>query len=122
MASGTIRKLFPSLETVGTEYLTNEMFLGKPVYAKIISYGALTANTDSIKEFFTVANNPGHIVRYTAWATLGSSVYYAPYNDGTRILSVNAYWYNSNYWRCRLQLKSNQNMTDAYGCVWYTKE
>lgn len=126
MATGTIPNPVPTLETVGTEYLTNEKFLGKPVYAKIISFGSLTANTDSVKEFRTLGStvvNPGHVVRWTAWATASATVVaYAPYDDGTAVLTGRALWYKATYWRCRLVLKSNVAMTDAYGCVWYTLE
>ena len=130
MATGTIPNPTPTLETPSTEYLTNEKFFGSPVYAKIISLGALTANTPLTREFFTLGSavvNPGKIVRWTAFATAQANVVvYAPYDDEAQnnrvILTARAYWYKSTYWRCRLTLKSSVDMTDAYGCVWYTKE
>ena len=126
MASGTIPNPTPTLETPSTEYLTNEKFFGSPVYAKIISLGALTANTPLTREFFTLGSavvNPGKIVRWTAFATATSNVItYAPYDDGSTQFTARAYWYKSTYWRCRLTILSNIDMTDVYGCVWYTKE
>lgn len=123
------RWIDPPMEA-GTEYLLAEQYRGKDVYCKCMIFGAnndgsIAANTTSTKEFVTGLTNPGHIVRGYAYGDLNDSNHiHLPFKDSSNHeVNVRMYYYKGGgTWRARLAIDTNSELTNVYGCLWYTKD
>lgn len=98
---------------LGNEYRTAERFNGKPVYAKMVSFGALPNNTS--KQISSGISNMDALVDYSAYAAVG----------GSCISLVNLYYiYDLRVGNNYIYVQTNDDMsgwTECYFTLKYTK-
>lgn len=98
---------------LGNEYRTAERFNGKPVYAKMVSFGSLPNNTS--KQISSGVSNMDALVDYSAYAAVG----------GSCISLVNLYYiYDLRVGNNYIYVQTNDDMsgwTECYFTLKYTK-
>lgn len=106
---------------VGTEYRTTERYLGKPVYVKAVSVGAMPAASGASNRI-QVGFNPSNlekIVRWEGTVTDGTMVCTLPVHASNgMVVGLYGYWYSG-----IIYIESNGDYSGYSGTLtfWYTK-
>ena len=105
---------------LGEEYRTTERYNGKPVYAKAVSVGDISANTLVVANSFS--NGGEAVVRCYAIAKYASAIVTSPQNSLFNCtLVANGFIYTTSNNQVRVYIKSDSNMTDCVAVAYYTK-
>ena len=106
---------------VGVEYRTTERYLGKPVYVKAVSVGAMPAASGASNRIM-VGFNPSNlekIVRWEGTVTDGTMVCTLPVDASNgMVVGLYGYWYSG-----IIYIESNGDYSGYSGTLtfWYTK-
>lgn len=106
---------------VGVEYRTTERYLGKPVYVKAVSVGAMPAASGASNRIM-VGFNPSNlekIVRWEGTVTDGTMVCTLPVHASNgMVVGLYGYWYSG-----IIYIESNGDYSGYSGTLtfWYTK-
>ena len=114
--------LNPPME-LGVEYRTTERHLGKPVYCKLIDFGAVPAvNTNKTVDFAGLGIS--RIISWTGNADIGGSTFALPYHEiGRKVNNASIYVF-VNYTGITLRTDDQwfaENGGTAQCTIWYTK-
>ena len=112
----------PPME-LGTEYRTTERYLGKPVYCKLIDFGAVpAANANKTVDFAGL--DISRIISWTGNVDVGGNTFALPYHEiGRQVNNANIYVF-TNYTGITLRTDDQwfaENGGTAQCTIWYTK-
>ena len=109
--------------TLGTEYRTTERYLGKPVYCKLIDFGAVPAvNTNKTVSFAGLGIS--RIISWTGNVDVGGNTFALPYHEIGREVNNASIYAFVNYTGITLRTSDSwfaENGGTAQCTIWYTK-
>ena len=109
--------------TLGTEYRTTERYLGKPVYCKLIDFGAVPAvNTNKTVSFAGLGIS--RIISWTGNVDAGGNTFALPYHEIGREVNNASIYAFVNYTGITLRTSDSwfaENGGTAQCTIWYTK-
>ena len=119
---GPIEWINPPMD-LGVEYRTTERYLGKPVYCKLIDFGAVPAvNTNKTVDFAGLGIS--RIISWTGNADIGGNTFALPYHEiGRKVNNASIYVF-VNYTGITLRTDDQwfaENGGTAQCTIWYTK-
>lgn len=108
---------------LGTEYRTTERYLGKPVYCKLIDFGAVPAvNTNKTVSFAGLGIS--RIISWTGNVDVGGNTFALPYHEIGREVNNASIYAFVNYTGITLRTSDSwfaENGGTAQCTIWYTK-
>ena len=103
---------------LGVEYRTQERYLGKPVYAKLVDFGALP-NTGSKNVAHATKTNQTIISLH---GQLSDGVPFSTGYNMTRTSGSKKFWVDATKWNIRMLTEADMSALTAYVLVKYVKD
>lgn len=103
---------------VGTEYCTPERYMGKPVYTKLINFGALPNTTSKNVAHATSVNQ----IIISLHGQLSDGVPFSTGYNMTRTSGSKKFWVDATKWNIRILTEADMSTLTAYVHVKYVKE